>query len=432
MSALDTVEGDYVLTVYDTSRREVSVGGSPVPERDPFWGSIAVELAGSKPIAIPSVAADMRFLSYETEPRTDLVFSKDGADNYYVEAADGRSTGQVRVVFLVDAPASYFAPTIPHGLTVAEAAARNPAHPLPARMQKAADTVMARIGINATMPLDEAIDRLVAYHRAFEAGDPPPHTDDIYRDLALAQRGVCRHRAFTFVITAWALGLQARFLANEAHAWVELYLPEAGWARIDLGGAALNMDVANAEDKQMYRPRAEDPFPKPPEYADNYTQLRGDIRGLTAGQLAQAQGSGSGSGSGSGGGSGSLLGHATDPVTPAPGEGLPAPSPDAYAGKAPTRVAVDAVDGDAIRGDRVKVKGRLTDGGGVPLPHQRITIFFKPTDGSGAARRVGEGRTADDGSYVITVDLPDDLALGNHEVYGSFAGNARLQPALSP
>jgi transglutaminase-like putative cysteine protease len=40
-------------------------------------------------------------------------------------------------------------------------------------------------------------------------------------DLARGKRGVCRHRAYAFVIVAQALGIPARFVQNEAHAWVE-------------------------------------------------------------------------------------------------------------------------------------------------------------------------------------------------------------------
>ena len=111
----------------------------------------------------------------------------------------------------------------------------------------------------------------------------------MYLDLALSRRGVCRHRAFAFMITANAAGIPARYVTNEAHAFAEIWVPERNWIRVDLGGAALDMDVNNAGDKQMYKPRAADALPRPPEYANNYTQLKGDIRGLTKDQLADGQ-----------------------------------------------------------------------------------------------------------------------------------------------
>lgn len=456
MSALDAMTGDYVLGVRDPARREVPVGGAPRPDRDPFWGALTVELRGATPVALPSVAPDMRFLSYETQPPTELIFSKDGADNYFVEAADGRSGGQVRVVFLVDAPVRYFVPEIPRGLTVAGVAGAEgmPAvPPLTPRAQAAAAKVMAHIGVHPAMLVDEAVDRLVAYHRSFEAGLAPPQTDDIYRDLALSQRGVCRHRSFTFVVTAWALGLPARYVTNEAHAFVELWLPGGqGWARVDLGGAALNMDVAGADDKKLYRPDGDDPFPKPAEYEDGYTNLRGDIRGLSDEQLAAAHGDKDGHGSGNGNGpkrdgDGDSNGNGTSsdgsrstaPLLPTPGEGLPAPPPSAYEGKTPMRVVVDGATpadalggGAALRGHRAAVHGRLTSESGEPLAGAPVTIFLKPLDPQlGDARRVGAGVTDANGRFQVVVDLPPDLALGRHEVFGSYGGDVRHQPALS-
>ena len=44
-------------------------------------------------------------------------------------------------------------------------------------------------------------------------------------DLALSQKGVCRHRAFAFLVTALGLGIPARMVINEAHAWVEVLDP---------------------------------------------------------------------------------------------------------------------------------------------------------------------------------------------------------------
>ena len=66
-------------------------------------------------------------------------------------------------------------------------------------------------------------------------------TRDIYLDLALSKKGVCRHRAFAFLVTALNLGIPARMVVNEAHAWVEVF-DGTLWHRIDLGGAALNLD----------------------------------------------------------------------------------------------------------------------------------------------------------------------------------------------
>ena len=121
--------------------------------------------------------------------------------------------------------------------------------------------------------------------RSRPATSPHP-TGDIYRDLCDSQAGVCRHRSFAFMVTANALGIPTRYVQNEAHAFVEVWFPDRGWQRIDLGGAALRMDVTGADNKTLHRPRADDPFHKPPEYKNQYTQLEGDIKGLTDQQMA--------------------------------------------------------------------------------------------------------------------------------------------------
>src|SRR5262249_61164276 len=88
--------------------------------------------------AIPSVAPEMRILSYEAEPRVKLAFAKDGADNFFVRAESGGDKGVYRLGFLADAPASYFAPQVPSGVTPDKGAALRGARPLPANLRDAA------------------------------------------------------------------------------------------------------------------------------------------------------------------------------------------------------------------------------------------------------------------------------------------------------
>ena len=73
-----------------------------------------------------------------------------------------------------------------------------------------------------------------------DSDEPPRGHNDIYLDLALSQKGVCRHRAFAFLVTALSLGIPTRMVVNEAHAWVEVLDPGVApplWRRVDLGGA---------------------------------------------------------------------------------------------------------------------------------------------------------------------------------------------------
>src|SRR5262249_54763584 len=91
--------------------------------------------------------------------------------------------------------------------------------------------------------------------------DPPKSAGlDLYRDLAVSQKGVCRHRAYAFVLTALSIGLPARFVRNEAHAWVEVF-DAYRWHRIDLGGAA--SDIQYDDERRVAHVPPKDPFEWP-------------------------------------------------------------------------------------------------------------------------------------------------------------------------
>jgi hypothetical protein len=424
MTALDGVARDYSLQVHDRKLRPLAVGGEPDADRDLFYASVLVQLEGNRDVPIPSVAPDMRILSYEVAPITELTFSRDGADNYFVRPTDPTVAGQFRLVFLADAPVTYFAPEVPDGLTIADIAAAGMAPaPMPPSVRTVARRVHERVGVSASQPLDVALDKLIAWFRAFEAGASPPSTGDIYWDLTMSQTGVCRHRAFAFAVTANALGIPTRYVTNEAHAFVEVWVPRAGWLRVDLGGAAQTLDVSNTEDKAMYRPRGEDPFPKPPEYSENHTMIRGRFPGLRDDQVRDAQTPYDPAAPPDDA-------RSTAPVTPR-ASGLPAiergPGLD---GRARTTLAIDAVAPSAFRGERVTVSGKARAGAGAGdgLP---VQIYLAPRGERDRARLVGETIAAADGTFLLTVELPIDLEVGSHEVYAHTAGDAKRTPALS-
>src|SRR5207237_6589636 len=94
MSALDDVHDDFTLHVRNQALQPLPVGGTTDPKtRDRFWGDVLVELKPGVDVPLPSVAPDMRILSYETHPKLRLAFSKDGADNYYVRSDESNAAG---------------------------------------------------------------------------------------------------------------------------------------------------------------------------------------------------------------------------------------------------------------------------------------------------------------------------------------------------
>ncbi len=426
MSALDQVRADYTIEVGTKALERIPVGGQSTPERDLFWGSFAVELpAGGGDVPMPSVAPDMRILSYEVKPRARLLFSKDGADNYFVRA-EGGGSGTHRIVMLVDAPVVYFAPQVPAGLRLGEIAAKRPLAPLPQRVKSSANRVLARIGVTPEMTADRVIGRLVEYFRNFGPGEPPSRSGDIYLDLALSQTGVCRHRAFAFLVTALAAGIPTRYVTNEAHAFVEIWVPGPGWLRVDLGGAALELDVDNASDKTLYRPRGDDPFPKPRAYTENYTTLRGTVNGLSARQLAEGRGVAAPAVDGRYEAGSDP--RSTEPVIP---PAQPLPRPAAASGKKPLSLFVDKVDGAGFRGETVTISGHAGGQSGTPAG-LRIELFLAPAGGNReGARIIGQAVTDASGAFTLTTDLPLDLSLGRYEVYALTDGDSTYGPALS-
>lgn len=434
MSSFDTVGEDYRLFVGRTALTSVPVGGQTDKTRDRFWGSVLLKLAPGVDVPLPSVAPDMRILSYEANPKIRLEFSKDGADNFFVRSDESSAAGTYRLVFLCDADAGYFAPSLPTGrYTPRMIATMTPPElrpVVPEAQKRAAAITHDKLDIDAEMELGSAFNKLVGHFRGFKEGTLPASSGDIYRDLCDTQLGVCRHRAFAFMVTANALGIPTRYVQNEAHAFVEVWFPDRRWQRIDLGGAALRMEVAGADNKTLHRPRAEDPFAKPAAYKNSYTQLEGDISGLSQQQLADkrkpldqspASGQYENTGGGNGGGTG------PDRITPDPT--LPAVTQDPK--KHTPRLEVTLADASAYRGDILHIEGRVATAGRA-LPDHPIDVYLSPQGKNGAqAVPLGRAVSGIDGMFRQDFAVPPGLTLSTYEIWLSSPEDAFYNAALS-
>lgn len=439
MSSLDGIEAGYRQTIRDPALIDLPVGGVTDRARDRFWASLMVELHPGAPVAIPSVAPDMRILSYETQPPIRVTFSKDSADNFYVRSDDRNATGQFRLVFLSDADAGYFAPQLPtHAFSVAkvrELALREQLLPaIPPDVMANARHAISQLGLRDDDELGEAFNKLVFYFRGFQAKPIPDPTGDVYWDLFSNQAGVCRHRSSTFTITANALGIPTRYVFNEAHAFVEVWFPERGWQRIDLGGAASRLDVSNAEDKTIHRPRSADPFDKPKEYSEGYTQLTGDITGLTGAQLDEAHRPladepASGDYDAVGDGPGSGPGPGDDDRAFGPGQDAAGLTLDPR--KLTPTIAITLADPVGYRGESFAVEGRLDAPRG-PVAGVRVDLMLVPAgDSSAGPIVVGRSVSGPDGTFTIDAALPAELDLASYQLYVSTRGDARYNHAIS-
>jgi transglutaminase-like putative cysteine protease len=429
MTALDTVLDDYTLANSSAEMFDLPVGGKSDPSRDRFWGSVMIDLEPGRSVPLPSVAPDMRILSYETTPPASITFMKDRADNFSVRSDDPGARGSYRLVFLADADAGYFAPALPardYDLDeVREAAQRKGLLPsVPPDVRAEARRALKHLGIGKDETLSTAFNSLVYWFRGFTAKQLVDRSGLLYRDLYEQQAGVCRHRSFAFIVTALEAGIPTRYVTNEAHAFVEVWFPDRGWQRVDLGGAALRLEVEGGQGKTLHRPRREDPFDKPPEYDQSYTQLEGDISGLTQNQIDERRaplGDGSsgdygplvdGEGPGSGSGSGAGL---FDDDAVAPGNDVSARPPDPK--KITPSVTITRSDEAGYRGETITIEGRV-DAGSTPVEGARVDVFIAPIGrGGNDGRLVGRGATEADGRFFVDADLPGDLDLASYEIY---------------
>jgi hypothetical protein len=185
--------------------------------------------------------------------------------------------------------------------------------------------------------------------------------------------------------------------------------------------------VQGAGNKTLHRPRSDDPFEKPAEYRKNYTQLEGDIAGLTPQQLAdkhktlgQAPPSGAFDASGNGAGS---------PDRILPDQALPAVTQDPK--KRSPKLVVTLADERAFRGDQVHIEGRAAQAG-KGLPDHPIDVFLSPAGRGGAsAVLLGRAVTGPDGTFREDFEVPPAMNLASYEIWLSSPEDAYYNAALS-
>ncbi|MGH7283962.1 MAG: transglutaminase-like domain-containing protein, partial [Polyangiaceae bacterium] len=235
LGAFDQIGADYTLSVESpatvplSARNDVAHDGS----EEQFFADLEVDVRPGAKVRIPSVGPDARVVhAHAGVAGKDVPFRlwHDGADNWFVE---GFTRARIRLVMELTIARGAFG-----GELAVDKWSEFPAvSALPANVQQAAAIGARQIGVSRQMAPREALKKLVGYFRSFaDSKDPPTTTGDIYLDLTTSKKGVCRHRAFAFMITARSLGIPARMIVSETHAWVEVHDAKA-WRRIDLGGA---------------------------------------------------------------------------------------------------------------------------------------------------------------------------------------------------
>ncbi len=407
VSALDGVallERVPVLGISSPTRREIPVLGlDDVPldgrERDRFWGSVVLDFSEGHLLPLPTVSPESRILSASTEPAVPLKFERDGADNFFI-VVQGTPPSRVRLTYVIDAPRSYFGAALPMSASDELSAE---VFPLPQSVMRDALRFAKELNLVRGMPVGDVLRTLVEHFRAFEeSAEPPEDSGNILLDLARSKRGVCRHRTYAFVIVAQALGIPARFVQNEAHAWAEVKVADIGWMRLDLGGAAEGLDARSLRDKPMYRPAAPDPWPRPIEYQESYSR---------AAELAQKNASKPGFERGQ---QGRAPGDMRLQPSLALGQGEQSVSlidDD----REPTSLRIIRYVPEVMRGNMLEVDGSTLDASARPILGLRIEVSLAEVQGDravllGVSVTDAQGRFR--GAFAIPPDLdPADYAL---------------------
>jgi hypothetical protein len=404
--AYDALDEGFELVVHDKLLRPLEIGGEARPDDDQFYGDLFVDVVPGVPVRVPSVGPGARVLVARAEPALKFELVRDGADNWFI-VGDRRE--RVRLVLELSIARRVFGSEYGEA-SWSELARSVPA--LPPAARAAALDVLGSIGVSQNQRPREAVRALVNYFRTFAPSDDAPHASSgaaLFSELALSKKGVCRHRAYAFVVSALALGIPARLVRNEAHAWVEVS-DGSSWHRVDLGGAASHIEYEQHSSEHQHQPPA-DPYQWPP--------------GAESGQDLTAQAGSAG----------------PKPTLPAPSAGtaLPqrAPRLPALAGSAANEppaprdeprmhaeVSLSAEEHQLRRGARLHVSGVARTDQDV-CPFSRVDIALR--DKTGSEHWLGALATDQSGKYDGRVALPYELEVGDYSVVASTPGTAQCR-----
>lgn len=433
LTAFDTVDASYTLSVRDAHTSPLPVMPTPAPDasEEQFYADLVVDLVAGQRVRIPSVGPGARVLRARAGVGTqDVRFQlwKDGAENWFIEA---ESSTRARVVMETSIARAAFGGDFGNPSW----AELLPVPALPPTVQRSANEVAAKIGVSRRLSPRDDVTKLVSYFRGFtESEDPPTQSRDIYLDLALSRKGVCRHRAFAFMVTALALGLPTRMITNEAHAWVELHDGRL-WRRVDLGGAGTTLHDPLSNNVPY------DPPPDPfawPQGATRGDDLAERARHARAGAPATPPGAPSSSpplspvGPASASPAGSNGPNRGDP-NGAGGFGsngtLGGVKSSSQPDDRPGAVVTMSLSGaDAHRGAPLKVRGQVS-ADGEPCGHVSVEIVLHSRQSGNVA--IGQLATDERGAYDGAIVLPSAVPLGDYDVQARTLGDKRCGTGFS-
>jgi hypothetical protein len=288
---------------------------------------------------------------------------------------------------------------------------------VPPSVKAVARDVIGAIGLSTSVKPRDALATLVGYFRGFAPSEEVPQARaslELYREIALAKKGVCRHRSYAFVVTALGLGLPARLVRNEAHAWIEVG-DGAGFHRIDLGGAATRFEVDDASARVTPHAPPEDPYswPEGSESASAALEASG---ARTAGQPPSTTGSNSPRTPRAPAPSGSVS-RSNNPLMSLPEDPATA---SGDADRPVSEVTLSLSSREIRRGHLIGVSG-VASADGEPCPFARVDVSLR--GGSGQSLFLASLPTDAKGKFQADLTVPLHAEVGNYELVGTTPGS---------
>jgi hypothetical protein len=436
--AYDSVDTRFELVVANASLAPLALQGQLLgAELDQFFGDIELSATAGVPERFPSVGPGAVIFAAKLDPPSPFELQRDGADNWFITRPDS-GPAHLRVHLGIDRAAFGSPYRDPEWRDLARFVVA-----LPPNVKRRGVDVADQLGVSRADRPNVAVTKLIAHFRSFAPDETRSEAKDpgaLYREIALARKGVCRHRAYAFTVTALALGIPTRFVRNEAHAWVEIH-DATSWHRVDLGGAAGEMQLTTNVDVAHVPPA--DPFewPKGSESAEDMTDAAmrtegngGDSRSTSpTGESPTPTGSSNAdappTGSAAPNGSVSPNGASTAFTQGAPSSGFvpatptsglsPAPSPSLGQGTLGQHENLDGPDIElgqhedmVMQGGRVHLAGRVTRGT-APCALVRVDVVLRAGE---RTIPVGSLVTDRDGAYSGAITLPYSVPVGDYDL----------------
>ncbi|HEX2022911.1 MAG TPA: transglutaminase domain-containing protein, partial [Candidatus Thermoplasmatota archaeon] len=325
-------------------------------------GSFDVQLAKGRPVPIYSVHPKGAIESYATTPPVgSITFLRDSADTVYALADHD---GVVTLNLTYRTARDYYVFDPPDGVRVGDyPPSMRPV--VPASLREDAQVVLARAGVPEGADVATLLRALNVYFRSFTEGPIPDEdqVDSLYLALALGGHGCCRHRAFAYMVTAQAAGVPARVVVNEAHAFVEVQMPDGLWHQVNLGGCgSYTLNNPNGY----------------PSYLDSSSDPRGEAN---------------------------------------PDEGRPVPLVPSFTNitESPSRI---------VKGERYFVNGTVLGADGQGVPGARVDVYLNATKDS-PGRLTGAGTTDSQGRFVVEARVPKDVGARGYQLVARASDGAR-------